>query len=60
MLTTYLISLASKGDPEAVSLVMLHYNHYIMKLARRYGYLDVEAKCQIESKLLQALLKFRM
>lgn len=51
---------AVEGDVEAVNSVLSHYSRYISYLAHRYGHYDVEAGCRMESKLLQALLKFRL
>lgn len=54
------IAKASEGDAEAVQQVMTHYASYISALSCRYGHFDVEASCRMESKLVQALLKFHL
>lgn len=41
-------------------MVLTHYKDYIAFLARRYGYYDVEAECHMQSKLQQAILKFKL
>lgn len=51
---------AIDGDMEAVLSVLSHYERYMSTLASRYGHYDVEAMCRMESKLTQALLKFRL
>lgn len=54
------ITQATYGDADAVAKVIAHYSSYISYLARRYGNYDVEASCRMESKLVEALLKFRL
>lgn len=51
---------AVSGEAEAVNSVLSHYSSYISSLSYRYGYFDVEAGCRMESKLIQALLKFEI
>lgn len=60
LLPADVITLATQGDTEAVLMVLTHYKDYIAFLARRYGYYDVEAECHMQSKLQQAILKFKL
>ena len=50
---------ATHGDPEAVLDVLKFYSRYMDALATTTHY-DVEARCQMESRLLVALSKFRV
>ena len=51
---------ATKAEPEAVNTVLAHYRSYITYLASRYSHYDVEAREAMESRLMEALLKFRI
>ena len=42
---------AVTDDPESVNEVIRNYTS-------RYGHFDVEARCRMEARLLQALFKF--
>lgn len=58
MLSTNVILNASKGEAEAVEQVRRYYSRYMDSLARRLGYLDVEAVCCMEARLVSAILRF--
>ena len=59
---------ATKGDPEAMSIVMQHYQSYIAHLSIRkirdergntyYG-VDEDLRERLQSKLMRAVLSFR-
>lgn len=54
------VECAVRGDVEAIECVLTHYAAYVNYLASRFGYLDTEAQCRLESKLLYAIFKFRL
>lgn len=59
---------ANKGDPEAIQIVVSHYESYIAYLSMRklrdergnyyYG-MDEDIRDRLRSKLIQAVLSFR-
>lgn len=62
------ISAATKGDAEAVNMVLRHYAGYIAKLsmlqyatenANARMYVDEELRRRLETKLIAAILTFR-
>lgn len=54
-----IIVAATSGEPEAVVAILNHYSAYIESLATT-NHFDVEANCQFEAKLMEALFKFRL
>lgn len=59
---------ASKGDPDAMRIVVLHYGSYIASLSLRriydergnkYWGVDEDIKDRLQSKLMRAVLTFR-
>ena len=60
---------ATKGDPEAMSIVMQHYQSYIAHLSIRkirdergntyYG-IDEDIRDRLRSKLIRAVLSFKV
>lgn len=59
---------ASKGDPDAMRIVVRHYGSYIASLSLRrlcdergnkYWGVDEDIKDRLQSKLMQAVLTFR-
>ena len=60
---------ATKGDPEAIQLVVDHYESYIAYLSTRklrdergntYFGIDGDARDRLRSKLIRAVLDFRV
>lgn len=51
---------ATSGEPEAVGVVLKHYERYIRYAARISGQADRDAEDFITETLLKALFKFRM
>lgn len=63
-----IILAASKGDPDAMRIVVRHYGSYIASLSLRrlcdergnkYWGADEDIKDRLQSKLMQAVLTFR-
>jgi len=61
------IAQAVKGDVEAVSYVINHFESYMISLSRRnlfdsmgnaYSHIDSDIKRRLETKLIIAILKF--
>lgn len=62
MLNSEDIKAALAYDPEAVTKLLAHYSRYMDYLATSFGTssrYDVDARCRMESKLLDALAKFK-
>ena len=60
---------ATKGEPQAMNMVVQHYQRYILSLSMKkvrddtgntyYG-IDEDIKDRLQSKLMQAVLKFNV
>ena len=64
-----IIQAATKGDPEAISIVLQHYEGYIARLSLRpiqdsHGrtrlYVDEAMRRRLEIKLITSILAFRV
>lgn len=64
-----IILAANKGDPEATQYVILHYGSYMSSLSMRklydergnmYWGIDVDTQDRLRSKLMQAILAFKI
>lgn len=53
------IERATKGEPEAVDMVLKHYNGFIKYSALENEWVNTEAENYIKSQLIAALFKFR-
>lgn len=52
------IERATKGEPEAVDMVLKHYSGFIKYSAIENGRINVESEDYIKSQLIAALFKF--
>ncbi|API94069.1 helix-turn-helix domain-containing protein [Virgibacillus pantothenticus] len=64
-----IIIAASKGEPEAMKVVVLHYGSYITSLSMRklrdeqgstYWGIDEDTRDRLRSKLMQGILAFKI
>ena len=69
LLTLDVIRAASKGDYEAMDVVLRHYEGYILKLSIRrmydeegqlHYYVDETLKGRLETKLIEKVLDFKI
>ena len=55
---------ATKGDPEAMKIVVQHYESYIASLSMRRGNtyygIDEDIRDRLRSKLMRAVLSFKV
>ena len=50
---------ATNGEPEAVNMVLAHYDRFIKFVSVVGGHVDVDTEEQVKAKLIQSLFKFR-
>lgn len=50
---------ATKGEPEAVDEVLLHYNKRIRYASLENGHINIDTEDSIRQRLVAALFKFR-
>ena len=51
---------ATNGEPEAVNMVLAHYDRFIKFVSVVGGHVDVDTEEQVKAKLIQSLFKFRL
>ena len=52
---------ATNGEPEAVNMVLAHYDRFIKFVSLTGGgHVDVDTEEQVKAKLIQSLFKFRL
>ena len=51
---------AANGEPEAVNMVLAHYDRFIKFVSIVGGHVDVDTEEQVKAKLIQSLFKFRL
>lgn len=69
LLPFHVISLATKGDTEAIGMILDHYDRYIAKLCTRqmidengnsHSYIDEEMRMRLKIRLIVRTLAFRI
>ena len=69
LLPFHVISAATKGDIEAISIILGHYDGYIAKLCTRqmiddagntHNYIDEEMRTRLKIRLIMRTLAFRV
>lgn len=69
LLPFHVISAATKGDTEAIGMILDHYDRYIAKLCTRqmidengnsHSYIDEEMRMRLKIRLIMRTLAFRI